>query len=92
MSLACSKIQLHSYDAMTTKLTKDVQAAIERAPCSVKKLADAADVPQSTLSRIKDGILGATPDVAAKVAKALERWGNDCHKAANRIRNVTKED
>jgi hypothetical protein len=77
---------------MHDKLTRAVKTAIGQAPCSMKKLADTAGVPHSTLSRIKDGILGATPDVASKVARALERWGDNCHKAAGRIRNATKED
>ncbi len=79
---------LHNIHAMTSELTKAVKAAIDKAPCSVNKLAEDAGVQQSTLSRIRAGKLGATPDVARRVAKALNRWGDDCHKAAESIRHA----
>ena len=79
---------LHNIHAMTSKLTKAVKAAIDKAPCSVNKLAEDSGVPQSTLSRIRAGKLGATPDVARRVAKALKRWGDDCQKAAESIHHA----
>ena len=79
---------LHNIHAMTSRLTKAVKAAIDKAPCSVNKLAEDAGVPQSTLSRIKADKLGATSEVAERLANALERWGDDCHKAANSIRHA----
>ncbi len=83
---------LHNFYVMTSRVTKAVRAAIERAPCSVNKLAEAAGVPQSTLARIKAGELGATPRVARSVAKALQRWGDDCHQAAARVRQATAKE
>ena len=82
---------MHNIYAMTSKLTKAVKTAIDNAPCSVNKLAEEAGVPQSTLSRIRAGKLGATPELAQQVATALKRWGDNCHKGAKSIRNA-KED
>ena len=79
---------LHNIHAMTSELTKAVKAAIDKAPCSVNKIAEDAGVPQSTLSRIRAGKLGATPDVARRVTKALKRWGDDCYEAAESIRHA----
>jgi hypothetical protein len=73
---------------MGAELTRAVRAAIETAPCSVNRLAQAAGVPQSTLSRIQKGVYQATPPVAAAVANALERWSRECAKAAARIRDA----
>ena len=67
-------------------LTRAVQAAIASAPCSVRALAIAAGVAQSTLFRIKSGERPATVDVATKVVAALDGWSLDCTKAAGRVR------
>ena len=75
---------------MTDRLTRAVQRAIEAAPCSVAALALAATVPQSTLSRIQNGERNATPEVADAVAEALRQWGQDCTKAGDRLRQVTR--
>ncbi len=71
---------------MNHALTRAVKYAIATAPCSVRALAIAADVPQSTLARIESGERQATEDVATKVAVALEGWSGDCTKAAVRVR------
>ncbi len=71
-----------------TSLTHAVRAAIERAPCSVNRLAALAGVPQSTLSRILRGERAATADVAAAVQRALEQWSEDCAEAAEEIRRA----
>ncbi len=75
---------------MTDRLTQAVQRAIEAAPCSVRALALAAQVPQSTLARIVYGERNATPAVASAAATALAQWGTDCTKAAKRLRQVTR--
>ena len=80
----------HNIYAMPDKVTQAVIAAIEDAPCSVKALADAAGVPQSTLARILSGERNATPEVAVAVAKALEGWSRDCDEAAESVRRATQ--
>ena len=84
------QVTAHTFYAMATKLTRAVQTAIKTAPCSVNRLAKAAGVPQSTLSRIQSGIYEATPPVATALANALEDWSSSCSKAAARIRTLAK--
>ena len=74
---------------MTTALTKAVQVALQNVPCSNNALAQAAGVPQSTVSRIRSGDREATPQVAERLADALEHWATDCTRAAARIRRAT---
>ncbi len=59
-------------------------------PCSLRALADAADVDHTTLVRIRRRERAATRDLAAKVATALEAWGRNCARAAKAIRHTTK--
>ncbi len=81
----CRPVIRHYTNAMTHHLTQAVQRAIGTAPCSVRALALAAKVPQSTLARIESGERNATPAVATAVSKALAQWGKDCTKAAQRL-------
>ena len=76
--------------SMSKRLTDAVRAAITAAPCSIRRLAQMAGVPAPTLWRISKRELGASPDVADAVAIALERWSQDCAKAAERIRKVER--
>ena len=45
---------------------------------------------QSLLVRIRAGERAATPQVAGKVARALDAWGKGCAHAAAAIRRATK--
>jgi len=72
------------------RVTEAVRKAIARAPCSTRALAYKAGVDQSLLVRIRAGERAATPQVAAKVATALDTWGKDCAHAAAAIRRATK--
>ena len=76
---------------MSARLTFAVQRALEAAPCSIRRLAVAADVPHSTLVRIQSGERAATLAVAEAVIEALEQWGNDCIRAARQLRQVTRK-
>jgi hypothetical protein len=69
----------------TDALSRAVTRALEAAPCSVRALAKAADVPHSTLVRIQSGALRATPDVAHAVAVALKGWSRECDRLAQGI-------
>ena len=68
-----------------TALTRAVQAALAKAPCSARALAEAAGVPQPVLWRIQAGEREATPAVARAVAGGLARWSTECRSAAARI-------
>ena len=72
------------------RLTHAVARAISEAPCSVRALARAADVPDSTLVRIAAGERAATPAVAAAVSRALETWSGRCQQLARAIRQAQR--
>ena len=80
--------QCHHYGDMD-KVTEAVRRAIAGAPCSVRRLAEAAGVDHAALVRIRSGERRATPDVAKKVAAALDVWAGDCRDAARAIRQAT---
>jgi hypothetical protein len=81
----------HQYGAMSDdRLTKTVVAAVRTAPCSVRSLARAAGVPNSTLVRIVAGERGATVAVATAVADALDAWSDQCEQLATRIRQAQR--
>lgn len=63
---------------MAGSVTDAVRKAMDKAPGSLRALAKAADVPHSTLVRIRSGERTATRDVAVKVAEALGLWGGKC--------------
>ncbi len=56
--------------AATRRVLRDLKAL----GISLRALARAAAVPNTTLARIRRGALGASPVVTRKVAAALERW------------------
>jgi plasmid maintenance system antidote protein VapI len=72
------------------RLTESVTQAVRGAPCSVRALARAAGVPDSTLVRIVAGERAATPAVAASVARALDQWGAKCGQLARAIRQAQR--
>lgn len=69
--------------------TRAVRRALVMSPTSLRAIARAADVPASTLARIKSNELGASEDVAAAVADVLERWSGDLADVASEIRRAT---
>ena len=70
------------------RLTAAVARAVRGAPCSVRALARAAGVPDSTLVRIVAGDRASTPAVAAAIARALDQWGARCALLARGIRQA----
>jgi hypothetical protein len=70
------------------QLTQAVRQAIEEAPASLRALARAAGVPDSTLVRIRKGERRATPAVATAVAASLERWSTRCGELARQIQDL----
>lgn len=74
-----------------------LRRAIRRAPCTMRALARAAGVSHAMLAGIVAGDERATPRVALKVARALERWAARCAKDAAALRaavgsRTSKED
>jgi plasmid maintenance system antidote protein VapI len=72
-------------------LTRTVKEAVERVPCSTLKLALAAGVPHSSLSRAFSGERAITPAVAAALAATLDRWAHDCQRSARAIRQAQRK-
>ncbi len=72
------------------EVTDAVRKAIDAAPCSMRRLAEAAGVDHAALVRIRSGERTATRDVAVRVAAALEAWASDCRESARTIRQAAK--
>lgn len=90
MTLATPRLWQHIAAMPSDRLTEAVTQAVLGAPCSVRALARAAGVPDSTLVRIVAGERAATPAVAAAVARALEEWGDHCRQLARSIRQAQR--
>lgn len=70
------------------RLTQAVRYAVNHAPCSVRALADEADVDHGTLVRIRTGERRATVAVARKVRAALTRWKDHCRKGESVLKHA----
>jgi transcriptional regulator with XRE-family HTH domain len=56
----------------------------------MRALARAAGVSHNALARLRQGTLAATPQMAVKLAEALEVWGAGCQRAAKRLRKAAR--
>jgi hypothetical protein len=65
--------------------------ALKGAPCSMRALAREAGVSHALLQMVRDGRRTCTPQVAESVAVALERWGQECITAADRLRQAMED-
>lgn len=77
---------------MNNARTRAVRRALELTPTSLRAVAREADVPPSTLHRIKESELGASEAVAEAVADALERWSGDLADVAGEIRRANNRE
>lgn len=71
-------------------LTRALLNAIEAAPCSLRALAREAGVAHSLLIQVQQRAFHATPELAAKITGALERWGARCRTAAKTLRAAAR--
>lgn len=76
---------------MTKEQAKAVRRALDRKPASDRALAQAAGVPQSTISRIRNGKRDPTPEVVEALADALGRWADSCRAAESDLRRTLEE-
>jgi DNA-binding LacI/PurR family transcriptional regulator len=67
-----------------------MREALKNLPGSLNALAKRAGVSQALLWHILDGSRSVTPAVAAKVAAALERWGDESRTAGARCTAAAK--
>jgi len=71
-------------------LTRTLAAAIAAAPCTLRALARTAGLSPALLSLIVSGKRHATPEVAEKIARALEAWSRDCDRLARKVRRAAR--
>jgi transcriptional regulator with XRE-family HTH domain len=77
---------------MNTEQLGAVRRALDLAPCSDRALALKAGVPPSTISRIRKGERGVTPEVATRIAAAIGEWAADCQEAEAMIRRALEQE
>lgn len=77
---------------MSEELAEAVREILDRVPGSDMELAEKAGVPQSTISRIRNGKRGCTREVARQLARALDRWSGDCAVARDHLRRALEDD
>lgn len=73
---------------MSERLASTVREILDTVPGSDRELALDAGVPQSTVSRIRTGERGCTPEVARALAETLARWGEHCRGAEGKLREA----
>jgi len=71
-------------------LTREVLDAVAKAPGTARELARAAGISGVLLSQLKRGHFNATPVVAERIARALERWGGGCLRSARKVRAAAR--
>lgn len=77
---------------MSERLAEALREVLDAVPGSDRELALKAGVPASTISRIRNGERGCTPEVAADVADALAEWAENCSGAAAHLRRKLDEE
>jgi len=68
-----------------------VRAALRAWPGSVRRLAKEAGAPHSTLVRIQQGVVGASPDVAERVRGVCEHYSAALAEAARNLKGGDNE-
>lgn len=89
--VASPRLRHYCY-AMSEELAEAVRQALDAVPGSDRELAIKAGVPQSTVSRIRTGERGCTPEVAAALAEALGSWASDCREAESDLRRALERE
>jgi plasmid maintenance system antidote protein VapI len=69
-----------------------LRRVLEQQPCSLRRLAEAANVDHATLLKAAAGERNLTADVAAKLVKTLRQWGNLCNRLAQQLEDATQKE
>ncbi len=77
---------------MSEELAEVVREILDAVPGTDLELAEEAGVPQSTISRIRHGKRGCTPEVARALVGALSRWSEDCRTAETKLRRALQKE
>lgn len=75
---------------MPPNLTTVLRGLLDDPPITLRALGRLAGLSHSTLSLIRSGHLEATPEVAGRVAEALERHGRVTTTAAHQLQSALK--
>lgn len=75
-----------------TSLEEAVRRVLGQVPGSMRELAREAGIPHSTLVRIRQGHLGASPAVAEALADALGRWADECSSSEDLLRETLSQE
>lgn len=70
------------------ELAEAVCQALAQIPCSERALALRAGVSPATLTRIKSGERGVSPEIVRRLAQALAMWAEDCAGAEHTLREA----
>lgn len=73
---------------MSEELAEAVREILDKVPGSDMELARASGVPQSTISRVRNGERGCTPEVARALVDALDGWTENCADARDHLRHT----
>lgn len=85
-----AKRRLDKLSRVRADLTRVVLRAVESAPCSTRALAKAAGISHGLIHHIQRGEIHVTPEIAGRIAKALEQWGTACTAAARKVRAAAR--
>jgi plasmid maintenance system antidote protein VapI len=72
-------------------LKGEIAAALVSLEGSQRAIARQSEISATLLNYIVRGKRRATPDVARRIAKALEYWSREYHLAAQRIRRAARQ-
>ncbi len=77
---------------MGTREVAAFRRAIEGAPCSIRRLAEAAGVSHTLLLQVRDGDRRLTPATRRAVISALRSWGDRCHGLADALEDAAESE
>lgn len=87
-ALPSSPTRQYDVANMSEEMAEVVREILDAVPGSDRELSLEADVPPSTISRIRNGTRGCTPEVARALADVLARWSEDCRQAEASLRRA----
>ena len=76
--------------AVSTELAQVVVAALDSLPCSDRNVALRANVPPSTITRIRSGERGASPAVAQAILEAASEMRAGCTEAERTLKRALR--
>ncbi len=75
----------------TDPVRKALTVVLDRVPVSIRELARRADIPHSTLSRVRDGEFSLSPEATRKVVKALREMQTEMGELAYMLEKASRK-